>query len=224
MLQTESTALREITVAAEGVELPGIFGMPFHPVGVVVFAHGSDSSRLSPRNALVADMLHDAHLGTLLFDLLTPVEAEHRANVFDVPLLARRLEAATDWLAEETGVGRLPLGYFGASTGAAAALWASTAERRVRAVVSRGGRPDLAQPVLREVRAPTLLIVGSRDPVVLDLNERARLSMRCECRLRLVPGATHLFVEPGTLETASRLARDWFLEHLAARTEAGDGT
>jgi putative phosphoribosyl transferase len=215
MFHTASTAGREVLIAAgDGVELPGMLAVPAGTVGTVVFAHGSGSSRLSPRNARVARTLEDARLATLLFDLLTPAEAEDRGNVFDIRLLAGRLAAATAWLRADGELGRLPLGYFGASTGAAAALWAAADDLRVRAIVSRGGRPDLARPRLAAVRAPTLLIVGSLDPVVLDLNEEARLCLRCECNLRIVPGATHLFEERGTLETAAQLARDWFLEHL----------
>jgi len=214
MFHTASTARREVTVPADSVELPGTLATPAHAVGVVVFAHGSGSSRLSPRNARVADVLNDARLATLLFDLLTPEEADDRRNVFDVPLLADRLASATDWLGGDAETGSWPVGYFGASTGAAAALWAAAADRRVRAVVSRGGRPDLARARLGAVRVPTLLIVGGLDPVVLDLNEEARLFMRCRCELELVPGATHLFEEPGALETAARVARDWFLRYL----------
>jgi putative phosphoribosyl transferase len=214
MLHTTSTAHREIVVTAGGVELPGMLAIPAGATGIVAFAHGSGSSGMSPRSAGVARMLEDARLATLRFDLLTPVEADNRTNVFDIPLLAGRLAAATSWLHADEELSRLPLGYFGASTGAAAALWAAADERRVRAVVSRGGRPDLARSRLSAVRAPTLLIVGGLDTVVLDLNEEARLFLHCECELRLVPGATHLFEEPGTLDAAGRLARDWFLTHL----------
>jgi putative phosphoribosyl transferase len=215
MLHTSSLARREIVVVADGgVELPGTLAVPAGAAGAVVFAHGSGSSRQSPRNARVAEVLQDARLGTLLFDLLTPAEAADRRNVFDVPLLAGRLAAATARLAADAEAGPLPVGYFGASTGAAAALWAAAADPHVRAVVSRGGRPDLARRRLGDVQAPTLLIVGGLDPVVLDLNEEARLAMRCECELRLVPGATHLFEEPGALPAVARLARDWFVEHL----------
>jgi pimeloyl-ACP methyl ester carboxylesterase len=205
---------REVAVAAGGVDLPGILTVPAGAAAAIVFAHGSGSSRLSPRNARVARLLEDARLATLLFDLLTRSEADDRRNVFDVPLLAGRLASATRWLAADGEAGSLPFGYFGASTGAAAALWAAAADPRLRAVVSRGGRPDLARAKLGAVRAPTLLIVGSFDPVVLGLNEEARGFLRCECRLEIVDGATHLFEEPGTLETTARLARDWFLRHL----------
>jgi putative phosphoribosyl transferase len=211
---TPTAARRDIVIAVDGVDLPGTLAVPAGAVAVVVFAHGSGSSRLSPRNAHVARLLEDARLATLLFDLLTPVEADDRANVFDVPLLARRLNAATARLADDGETRSLPVGFFGASTGAAAALWAAAADPHIRAVVSRGGRPDLARRRLRLVRAPTLLIVGGLDLRVLELNEEARQFMHCPCRLEIVPGATHLFEEPGTLETAARLARDWFLAHL----------
>ena len=214
MFHTASTARREVAVVTDDISLPGSLAVPAAAIGAVVFAHGSGSSRLSPRNARVAEMLHDARLATLLFDLLTPTEADERRNVFDIPLLAGRLAAATRWLGADADAGALPVGYFGASTGAAAALWAAADAPRVRGVVSRGGRPDLARPKLAAVRAPTLLIVGSLDLPVLELNEEARQFMRCECELRLVPGATHLFEEPGTLEAAARMARDWFLLHL----------
>jgi pimeloyl-ACP methyl ester carboxylesterase len=214
MFRTASTARREVVVTAGHVELPGLLAIPAGATGTVVFAHGSGSSRESPRNAQVARTLEGARLATLLFDLLTPAEADDRRNVFDIPLLAGRLAAATSRLLADTELGPLPLGYFGASTGAAAALWAAADDPRVRAVVSRGGRPDLARPRLPAVHAPTLLIVGSLDPVVLDLNEEARLFLHCESDLRLVPGATHLFAEPGALEAVAQLARDWFLGHL----------
>jgi len=214
MLHPASPPGREAIVAADGVELPGVLGVPQRAVGAVVFAHGSGSSRSSSRNVRVAKQLQDAHLATFLFDLLTPEEASDHRNVFDIPLLARRLASATARLRSDDEVGALPVGFFGASTGAAAALWAAVEDPQIRAVVSRGGRPDLARNLLGSVRAPTLLIVGGLDPVVLDVNDEARLYMHCDCELRLVPGATHLFEEPGTLEIVARLARDWFLKHL----------
>ena len=214
MLHTPALSRREIVVDADDVELPGSLTVPGGATGVVAFAHGSGSSRQSPRNLHVARLLNDARLATLLFDLLTPAEAADRRNVFDIPLLARRLSSAAAWLTKDPQVAQLPLGYFGASTGAAAALWAAADDPGIRAVVSRGGRPDLARPRLAAVRAPTLLIVGGFDSVVLDLNEEARLFLRCECELRIVPGATHLFEEPGALETVAELARDWFAEYL----------
>jgi len=197
------------------VVLPGRLVVPPDARGVVVFAHGSGSSRHSPRNRFVAEVLHGAGLGTLLFDLLTADEEHDRANVFDVDLLARRLAAATAWLRTPAGPGATPIGYFGASTGAAGALWAAAEPDSVaEAVVARGGRPDLAGRRLRSVRAPTLLIVGGRDDLVLEVNRRALAMLRCESRLAVVPGATHLFEEPGTLRQAADLARDWFLAHL----------
>jgi putative phosphoribosyl transferase len=209
-------AARRVTVVADDVALPGDLVVPTFAVGAVVFAHGSGSSRLSPRNAYVAGVLNEARLATLLFDLLTDDEALDRANVFDVPLLARRLLAATRWLRAQPEVGSLPIGYFGASTGAAAALWAaSEAAAGVRAVVSRGGRPDLAYPRLGLVRAPTLLVVGGADPVVHELNRNATADLRsCEHELAVVPRATHLFEEAGALERVAELAARWFLTHL----------
>ncbi|MFI1646195.1 phosphoribosyltransferase family protein [Streptomyces avidinii] len=200
-----------VEVDAGGLTLPGDLVLPEGAGAVVVFAHGSGSSRHSPRNRSVAAELNRAGLGTLLLDLLTPAEETDRAHVFDVETLAGRLAEATAWL---RGRVSLPIGWFGASTGAAAALWAAAADPEVGAVVSRGGRPDLAGPRLAAVRAPTLLIVGGRDTTVLDLNRRARSELRCENRLEVVPGATHLFDEPGTLEAVAVLARDWFTRHL----------
>ncbi len=205
----------EVVITADGVRVGGHLTIPPSAVGVVVFAHGSGSSRHSPRNQFVARQLNVAGLATLLFDLLTPDEAFDRANVFDIELLADRLRVVTHWLQKQPGCANLDIGYFGASTGAAAALWAAADEPAVRAVVSRGGRPDLAAPRLDAVHAPTLLIVGGRDAQVLELNRRATDRMSCEHRIAIVPGATHLFEEPGTLEMAARLARDWFVHHLA---------
>jgi putative phosphoribosyl transferase len=185
------------------------------PVGAVVFAHGSSSSRLSPRNVQVARHLNASRLVTLLFDLLTPEEDLDRGNVFDIPLLVQRLETATSWLRRRPEAIGLPIGYFGASTGAAAALWAaSELGHEIRAVVSRGGRPDLAAPHLGLVRAPTLLVVGGADEAVLELNRQAAARLRCEWELAVVPGATHLFAEPGALEEVAVLAARWFTEHL----------
>ena len=207
----------EVEVRAGLAVLPGRLTVPEGAAGVVLFAHGSGSSRRSPRNREVAQHLQRAGLATLLFDLLTPAEAASRANVFEVDLLAGRLTAATRWLRAEPGMRTLPVGWFGASTGAAAALWAAAEpDAPVAAVVSRGGRPDLAgQERLAQVRAPTLLVVGSRDSVVLDLNRHALAGLRCEARLVVVRGATHLFEEPGTLHAAAEEARAWFLDHLA---------
>jgi len=195
--------------------LQGSLDLPPSAEGLVIFAHGSGSSRLSPRNRFVADALGQAGLATLLFDLLTEEEAQDRTNVFDIPLLADRLQAAARWARNRSPTRSLPVGYFGASTGAAAALQAAAADKEIAAIVSRGGRPDLAGPVLGFVEAPTLLIVGAKDPEVLALNRAAQRRLRCENRLEIVPGASHLFEEPGTLEVVVELARSWFHEHLA---------
>jgi putative phosphoribosyl transferase len=205
----------EVPVRAGAVTLAGNLRTPAGSTSVVVFAHGSRSSRSSSRNRFVAEVLNRANLGTLLFDLLTPAEADERANVFDIELLAGRLGAATDWLHDVLSECEVAIGYFGASTGAAAALWAAAEPGvSVSAVVSRGGRPDLAGPRLAAVRSPTLLVVGGDDDVVLELNRRARAQMHCETALAVVPGASHLFEEPGTLRRAADLARDWFVDHL----------
>jgi len=206
---------QEVRAEAGLVRLAGYLTMPDQARGIVVFAHGSGSSRHSPRNRYVASVLNEAGLGTLLFDLLTPEEERDRANVFDIELLAGRLIEVTRWLRTQPQAARTAVGYFGASTGAAAALW-SAAEpgSGIAAVVSRGGRPDLARPRLAAVAAPTLLIVGGNDEVVLDLNRRAQAGLRCENQLAVVPGATHLFEEPGTLDAAAALARDWFTSHF----------
>ncbi|EPH44306.1 alpha/beta family hydrolase [Streptomyces aurantiacus] len=204
----------EVDAAGAGVRLAGDLTVPEGAPAVVMFAHGSGSSRHSPRNRSVASALREAGLGTLLFDLLTPAEEADRANVFDVDTLAARLLGATRWVRERVSV---PIGYFGASTGAAAALRAAAedgADGSVGAVVSRGGRPDLAAPRLGDVRAPTLLIVGGQDTTVLDLNRAAQAELRCENRLEIVPGATHLFEEPGALDRVAELAREWFTRHL----------
>ncbi|WP_329153271.1 phosphoribosyltransferase family protein [Streptomyces sp. NBC_01456] len=203
---------QEVAIDASGVRLTGDLTVPAGAGAVVMFAHGSGSSRHSPRNRLVATALQDAGLGTLLFDLLTPAEEDNRAKVFDIETLAGRLTDATGWLRGRTTV---PLGYFGASTGAAAALRAAAGPGAdIGAVVSRGGRPDLAGPQLSGVRAPTLLIVGGDDTMVIELNREAQAALRCESRLEIVPGATHLFEEPGALQEVAGLARDWFLSHL----------
>ncbi|ATD70341.1 alpha/beta hydrolase [Gordonia amicalis] len=205
----------EVEVEAGPVKVAGHLTVPENAKGVVVFAHGSGSSRFSSRNIYVADVLNAAGIATLLFDLLTPEEELTRANVFDIDLLARRLVDVTTWLAARTDVGSLPVGYFGASTGAGAALRAATDPGvDVQAIVSRGGRPDLAGDALARTTAPTLLIVGGRDELVLDLNQRARESITAECEITVVPGATHLFEETGALEQVAVLARDWFLSHL----------
>jgi putative phosphoribosyl transferase len=206
----------EVVIAAGPARLAGHLSAPGAGAGIVVFAHGSGSSRSSPRNRFVAGVLAAAGLGTLLFDLLTPEEEQDRDNVFDIRLLAGRLGAATRWVREQPGLAGARIGYFGASTGAAAALWAAAgAGGEVAAVVSRGGRPDLAMPWLAEVRAPTLLIVGGLDGMVLRMNREAQKYLRCENQLAVVAGASHLFEEPGTLERAAGLARDWFTRYLA---------
>lgn len=208
----------EVEVTAGTARLPGQLTVPKTAAGIVLFAHGSGSSRHSPRNQYVADVLHQGGLGTLLFDLLSAAEATDRANVFDVGLLAGRLSGATGWLRAQPAAAGLPVGYFGASTGAAAALLAASEPAAdIAAVVSRGGRPDLARPRLGFVRAPTLLIVGGNDEAVLGLNRLAQTELRCESELAIVPGATHLFEEPGTLAVAAELARDWFARLFAAR-------
>jgi pimeloyl-ACP methyl ester carboxylesterase len=205
----------DVAVESAGATVMGRLTIPREPRGVVVFAHGSGSSRHSPRNRFVAEVLQAAGLGTLLFDLLTDAEERDRANVFDIDLLAARLAGVTGWLRSARGAAGLPVGYFGASTGAGAALRAAADPGvDVFAVVSRGGRPDLAGEALRRVSAPTLLIVGSRDDVVLDLNRQAAAQVPGECEVVVVDGATHLFEEPGTLEQVALLARQWFTDHL----------
>jgi len=209
-----------IAVDAEQV-IDGDLAVPDSAVEVVVFAHGSGSSRFSSRNRFVAEQLRRRRLATLLIDLLTPeeerIDERTRDFRFDVAMLARRLVAARMWLAERAGVADLPVGYFGASTGAAAALIAAADQPAgIAAVVSRGGRPDLAAERLPLVQAPTLLIVGGADEAVLELNDLARRRMRAETDLRVVPGATHLFEEPGTLEAVAQLAGDWFASHVTA--------
>jgi putative phosphoribosyl transferase len=209
----ETAQARAVTIPLEtGAALPGDLSLPDAPRGAVVFAHGSGSSRLSPRNVEVAGDLQRAGFATLLLDLLTDEEALNRANVFDIPLLAHRLGLATHWLRAQSETDALPVGYFGASTGAAAALVAAAeALHDIRAVVSRGGRPDLAEPRLQLVRAPTLLIVGGADDVVLGLNRAALADLTsCVHELAVVPGATHLFEEPGALEHVAELATAWF--------------
>jgi dienelactone hydrolase len=207
----------EVEVTAGPVRLAGHVTVPQEAVGAVVFAHGSGSSRHSPRNQYVAAVLNDARLATLLFDLLTPDEEHDRANVFDIDLLAHRLVDVTTWLRQQPELEGLPVGYFGASTGAAAALVAAAEPgANVGAVVSRGGRPDLAEQHLGHVLAPTLLIVGGHDDVVLALNRHAQALLAApDTRLAVVPGATHLFEEPGTLPAAANLARHWFTDHFA---------
>ncbi|GHF94019.1 phosphoribosyltransferase family protein [Streptomyces hydrogenans] len=212
-----------VRIPAGGPVLPGDLAVPDGAAGLVLFAHGSGSGRHSPRNRAVAAALNGAGLATLLFDLLTEAEATDRSRVFDTPLLAERLGHAAVWTAGWSGTEGLPRGYFGASTGAAAALWAAAEPGDdVAAVVSRGGRPDLAGDRLAGVRAPTLLVVGGSDDLVLDLNRRAGELLRCEHRLEVVPGAGHLFEEPGALEEVAALATDWFAAHFAAAVAGRD--
>ncbi|QTF94066.1 alpha/beta family hydrolase [Halomonas sp. BM-2019] len=220
-----SIVQQAVVLPTAGVTLEGDLLLPASGAGIVVFAHGSGSSRFSVRNRQVARYLAGQGLATLLFDLLTPEESlideRTRALRFDIPLIGARLTGAVDWVAEATQTAGRPIGLFGASTGAAAALIAA-AERpgRVRAVVSRGGRPDLAGEALPRVRAPTLLLVGGRDGQVIALNEQAMARLGAPCELAVVPGASHLFEEPGTLERVQAKAARWFLEHLARE---GDG-
>ena len=214
--------MTDVQIATPRAELSGNLTIPENPVALVLFAHGSGSSRHSPRNQFVARTLNRAGLGTLLFDLLTPEEEaldirtrEHR---FNINLLAERLVHATKWATQQEQTRNLRIGYFGSSTGGAAALVAAAKlPQDVGAVVSRGGRPDLAGDFLPKVQAPTLLIVGSNDDVVIELNERARDQTRCEVKLEIIPGATHLFEEPGALEKVAKLASDWFLLHLDSK-------
>lgn len=211
----------EIEIEIPGASLRGNLAIPGEAIGIVIFAHGSGSSRHSPRNRYVAQVLQEAGLATLLMDLLTAkeerIDQATRAFRFDIDLLSQRLIAAVDWLSRRHETSGLPVGLFGASTGAAAALCAA-AERpsRVAAVVSRGGRPDLAGAALARVQAPTLLIVGAADTQVIPLNTSAQRQMHAPVQVVLVPGATHVFAEPGTLAVAAQLARDWFLVHLPA--------
>ena len=210
-----------LDVRISPVGLDGILGLPLPAEGIVLFAHGGGSGRFSPRNNYVAAALRRAGLATLLFDLLTEDEAADRRNVFDIELLADRLGMATTWARQEEDTKSLPIGYFGASTGAAAALVAAArAPKDIGAIVSRGGRSDMAGPLLGQVRAPTLLIVGGDDTGVLELNEEALAQLRCEKELQIVPGATHLFEEPGALDQVIDLARQWFTRHLTERSLA----
>ena len=212
--------MNEVRIPAGRATLDGNLSIPENATALVLFVHGSGSSRHSPRNQFVARTLNNAGLGTLLFDLLTPEEEAIDARTaelrFNIGLLAERLVHATKWAKQQEQTRDLRIGYFGSSTGGAAALVAAAeVQQDVRAVVSRGGRPDLAGEALPKVRAPTLLIVGGNDDVVIELNEQARDRMRCEVKLEIVPGATHLFEEPGALETVAKLASDWFLLHAA---------
>lgn len=205
----------QVQIPADGVTLEGALALPEEARGLVLFAHGSGSSRHSPRNRQVAEVLQQSGIGTLLFDLLTFEEDQDYATRFDIDLLTRRLVAATRWVMDDSRSGDLAIGYFGSSTGAAAALRAAAElGPKIGAVVSRGGRPDLATQVLRKVRSPTRLIVGGRDELVLELNRQAYAQLGAEAELVIIPGATHLFEEPGALEEVARLAADWFKRHL----------
>jgi putative phosphoribosyl transferase len=217
--------MSEVQIQIERAVLSGNLTIPANTVALVLFAHGSGSSRHSPRNQFVARTLNDAGLGTLLFDLLTPdeeaVDTYTREHRFNIGLLAQRLVHATKWAKQHEETRDLRVGYFGSSTGGGAALVAAVEiPQLVGAVVSRGGRPDLAGDALPKVQAPTLLIVGGHDDIVIELNEMARDQMRCEVKLAIVPGATHLFEEPGALEKVAKLASDWFVSHLGGKAAA----
>jgi putative phosphoribosyl transferase len=212
--------MTEVQIHAEREVLSGNLNLPKGASALVLFAHGSGSSRHSPRNQFVARTLNDAGLGTLLFDLLTQeeeaIDVQTRELRFNIHLLAERLVHATKWVKQQDQIRYLRIGYFGSSTGGAAALVAAVdVAQDVGAVVSRGGRPDLAGEALPKVQAPTLLIVGGNDDIVIELNEQARDKMRCEVKLEIVSGATHLFEEPGALEKVAKLASDWFVKHIA---------
>lgn len=216
--------VNSIEISVSGGVLAGDLAVPTGAGSIIVFAHGSGSSRHSARNQFVAEQLQNAGLGTLLMDLLTPAEEsvdmytrEHR---FDIGMLSSRVVLATDWLRDQPQLSNLKIGYFGASTGAAAALVAATERPQVSAIVSRGGRPDLAGDRMRQVKAPTLLIVGGDDTEVIALNREAYDQLTCQKTLEIVPGATHLFEEPGTLEQVARLATDWFTASLQSNREA----
>jgi putative phosphoribosyl transferase len=213
-ISTFDVEIPTTSLAGSPSQLPGRLCLPESAIGLVLFAHGSGSSRRSPRNAHVAEVLHEGWIGTLLFDLLTEQEATDRVNVFDISLLADRLGDAIRFVREHEQTAGLPLGLFGASTGAAAAIVAAAADADIAAVVSRGWRPDLAGTALRRLRAPTLLIVGGHDPQVLALNEAALGELPGQKQMAIVPGATHLFEEPGTLDEVARLAAEWFGRHL----------
>jgi dienelactone hydrolase len=210
----------DVEIPINDIHLNGILQIPKNANGVVLFAHGSGSGRFSVRNQHVASVLNETNIATLLFDLLTPEEErvdeftrEHR---FNIELLASRLVAVTDWLSQQPKTHHLAIGYFGASTGGGAALQAAAKRQNaVKAVVSRGGRPDLAGEALSQVKAPTLLIVGGHDEPVIEMNQNAMNKMHCITKLKIVPGATHLFEEPGTLDEVARFAKEWFMQYLS---------
>jgi putative phosphoribosyl transferase len=215
--------MNEAHIQAGQAVLSGDLHIPEGATALVLFAHGSGSSRHSPRNQFVARTLNDAGLGTLLFDLLTPdeeaMDMQTREHRFNIRLLAERLVHATKWAKQQQQTHNLRIGYFGSSTGGAAGLVAAVdVPQDVGAVVSRGGRPDLADEALPKVQAPTLLVVGGNDDIVIELNEQARDKMRCEVKLEIIPGATHLFEEPGALEKVAQLAGDWFVNHIGAKS------
>jgi pimeloyl-ACP methyl ester carboxylesterase len=216
MFNEQDSELHELVrIPAGSVQLKGMLEIPKNAKGIVLFVHGSGSGRHSPRNNYVASVLRASGMGTLLFDLLTVKEAEDRANVFNIDLLAQRLLYATEWIRKNSETKNLHVGYFGASTGAAAALEASVdASAKIRAIVSRGGRPDMVGYELQKVKSPTLLIVGGNDFGVLELNKEAYDMLRCEKEMKIVPRATHLFEEPGALEEVARLASEWFVRHF----------
>src|SRR5438067_785231 len=222
-MNTINRRQREISIPVEKGAIAGTLVVPPNAGGIVIFAHGSGSSRLSPRNQFVAEALQQAGMATLLMDLLTPAEdsvdeftAEHR---FNIGLLASRVVLATDWVLDQPGWAEFNIGYFGASTGAAAALVAAAERPKVQTVVSRGGRPDLAGDALPAVKAPTLLIVGGDDVEVIELNREALAQLQCEKRIAIIPGASHLFEEPGTLEQVASLARNWFADHVGGASQ-----
>lgn len=211
----EAESIFQVSISHDAITLDGLLGLPAHPRGVIAFAHGSGSGRFSPRNQFVARHLESGGFATLLMDLLTPDEADDRRKIFDIDLLADRLLLAEAWLQTHPQTAGLPIGYFGASTGAGAALQAAARKpHAVGAVVSRGGRPDLAGPYLNLVTAPTLLLVGSNDGPVIDMNQDALVRLTCRKELVIVPGASHLFEEPGTLEQVAREALRWFQRYL----------
>ncbi len=213
----QSKEAQEVSIPVDHVRLFGNLAIPERAKGLVIFAHGSGSSRFSPRNQFVARALEEGGLATLLMDLLQEKEAENHHKTFDIDRLSLRMLGVTEWVKTRPELRALPIGYFGASTGAAAALQAAaTKPKEVAAVVSRGGRPDLAGAYLSRVEAPTLLIVGGADTLVIELNEEALSRLICPKQLTIVPGATHLFGEPGTLEQVAGLALDWFRRHLSA--------
>lgn len=204
-----------VRIPVDGTHIEGALELPANPIGLVLFAHGSGSSRHSPRNNYVARVMHDQGIGTLLMDLLTPEEDRDYSRRFDIDLLVERLLSAAAWVKQRPDTSKLPLGYFGASTGAAAALRAAAKDVSIAAVVSRGGRPDLAPPdALGKVKAPTLFLVGGQDFGVIELNEQAYADLVCEKQFVIVSGATHLFEEPGTLEEVASQAADWFETHF----------